>query len=87
MSQPRREVPPPLEGNDLIITLVGTAAWLVALIVLLAIHDTLPPSSRWWLWACLAGVGQGLFALVYVPRLKRSRAAAARKRATQSSPD
>lgn len=86
MALTRREVPPPLEGNDLIITLAGTAAWLVALIVLLAIRDTLPPSSRWWIWSCAAGVGQGLFALVYVPALKRSRATAASKRATANSP-
>ncbi len=87
MSRPRREVPPPLEGNDLIITLAGTAAWLVTLVVLLAIRDALPPSSRWWIWTCVVGVGQGLFALVYVPRLKRSRAAAASRRAAQNSAD
>ena len=87
MSRPLREVPPPLEGNDLIITLAGTAAWLAALIVLLAIRDALPPSSRWWIWSCAVGVGQGLFALVYVPRLKRSRAVAAARRAAQGLPD
>jgi fatty acid desaturase len=81
----RRDVPPPLEGNDLVITLVGTAAWLVALVVLLSIGGALAPSSRWWIWSCAAGVGQGLFALVYVPRLKRSRAAAASRRAAQDS--
>lgn len=74
--RPRHEVPPPLEGNDQVITLVVTAAWAVTLIVLLAVGHHLPPSSRWWIWTCVAGVGQGLFGLVYVPRIKRSRAAA-----------
>jgi Protein of unknown function (DUF2530) len=77
--RPRREVPPPLEGNDQVITLVITVAWVVALIVLLAVRDQLPPSDRWWIWTCAAGAGQGLFGLVYVPRLKRSRAGAASK--------
>jgi len=62
-----------------VITLVITAAWVVALIVLLVVRDHLPPSSRWWIWTCAAGVGQGLFGLAYVPRLKRSRAGAASK--------
>jgi len=77
MTRPRLQAPPPLEGNDRIITVVGTAAWAVALIVLLALRHQIPVSSQWWIWTCLVGTGQGLFGLVYVPRLKRSRARAA----------
>jgi Protein of unknown function (DUF2530) len=76
-----REAPPPLEGNDLVITLTGTIAWAVALIVLILLRHQLPASSHWWIWTCTAGVGFGLFGLIYVPHLKRSRARAAARRA------
>lgn len=74
-------VPPPLEGNDRLITLVITAAWAVALIVLLAVRDQLSAADRWWPWVAATGVGIGIFALFYVPRLKRSRDRAADQRA------
>jgi len=83
----RREPPPPLEANDRLVTLTGTAGWAVALIVLLIIRDSLPADDRWWIWTCAAGVAMGLFALWYVPRFKRARArAAARRAAAQSAP-
>jgi len=80
VARPSREVPPPLEGNDRIITATGTIAWAVALIVLLALGHHLPPSSRWWLWTCAVGVGLGVFGLLYVPRLQRSRSRGAARR-------
>ena len=87
-AQPLREAPPPLEGNDLIITVTGTAAWAVALIVLVLLRDQIPAASRWWIWTCVAGVGFGLFGLVYVPHLKRSRArTAARRTAARQAQD
>ena len=83
----RREPPPPLEANDRLVTVTGTAGWAVALIVLLIIRDSLPADDRWWIWTCAAGVAMGLFALWYVPRFKRARArAAARRAAAQSAP-
>ena len=63
------------------VTLVGTAGWAVALVVLLIVRDKLPAGSRWWVWACVTGLAMGLFALWYVPRLKRRRARAAARRA------
>jgi H+/Cl- antiporter ClcA len=80
MPRPVRPSPPPLEGNDQLITAVITACWAVALAVLLAVRHDLAPSSRWWIWTCVVGVGIGLFGLVYVPVLKRSRARAERRR-------
>lgn len=77
MARPRRPVPAPLEGNDTLITAVITVAWAVALIVLAALHSRLPPWGGRWIWTCAVGVGLGAFGLVYVPRLKRSRARAA----------
>ena len=83
----RREPPPPLEANDRLVTVTGTAGWAVALIVLLIIRGSLPADDRWWIWTCAAGLAMGLFALWYVPRFKRARArAAARRAAAQSAP-
>jgi Protein of unknown function (DUF2530) len=85
MSRASLPVPPPLEGNDRLITLVITAAWAVALIVLLAVHDQLAPADRWWTWAAATGVGIGICALFYVPWLKRSRDRAAARRTARGA--
>jgi hypothetical protein len=76
--------PPPLEANDRLVTLVGTAGWALALIVLLIVRDSLPAGDRWWIWTCAVGLAMGLFALWYVPRFKRARARAAARRAAQA---
>jgi hypothetical protein len=77
----RPEQPPPLEANDQQVTAVFTAAWAIALIVLLIVRDSIPAGSRWWIWTCATGLGMGLFGLWYVPRLKSSRARSAARRA------
>lgn len=89
MSSAQRPVPPPYEGNDQLITLVITAGWAVALIVLLIVRNQLPAADRWWLWVAVAGLCCGLFGLVYVPHLKKSRERAARRRdeRTAAAPD
>ena len=82
--------PPPLEANDRVVTWAGTAGWAVALVVLLIIRGSLPAGQRWWIWTCVTGLGMGLFAIWYVPRLKRGRARAAAAKAegerVQSAP-
>lgn len=83
MTQERREPPPPLEADDRLVTAVFTAGWAVALVVLLIVRTSLPGGSRWWIWTCAAGFVMGLFGLWYVPRLKRGRARAAQRRASQ----
>ncbi|HXL20141.1 MAG TPA: DUF2530 domain-containing protein [Streptosporangiaceae bacterium] len=80
MPKPYREVPPALEGNDRLIAAVGAGAWAVALIVVLVLRHHLSPSQHWWIWTCVVGVGLGLFAVGYVPLLKRSRARASEDR-------
>jgi len=60
---------------------VLTAAWAVALVIVLIVRDQLPADERWWIWTCVAGVCMGLFGLWYVPRFKRARARKARQRA------
>jgi drug/metabolite transporter (DMT)-like permease len=86
VSRTLRPAPPPLEGNDLVITTVLTAAWAVALVVLLVLHDHLPAQDRWWIWVAAFGCFMGLFGLFFVPHLKRSRErAASRKSAAQAN--
>jgi hypothetical protein len=85
--RPKPSPPPPLEANDQLVALTGTAGWALALIVLLIVRGSLPADARWWIWTCAAGLAMGLFALWYVPRFKRARArAAARRAAAQSAP-
>jgi len=76
----RRPAPPPLEANDQLVTAVFTAAWAVALVILLILREQIPADERWWIWTCVAGLVMGLFGLWYVPQLKRSRARAAERR-------
>lgn len=80
MTRPQRPIPPPLEGNDQLITAVITTGFAIALVVLLIVRGQLAPADRWWLWVAVAGTALGLFGLVYVPYLKRSRQRSARRR-------
>ena len=77
---PAPESPPPLEANDQLVTAVFTAAWAVALVVLLLVRNDIHPADRWWIWTAAAGLGLGLFGLAYLPHLKRSRQRAATRR-------
>ena len=86
MQPERPPQPPPLEANDQQVTAVVTAAWAIAFVVLLIVRDNLPSGSRWWVWTCATGLGMGLFGLWYVPRLKRSRARSAARRAAGRQP-
>jgi Protein of unknown function (DUF2530) len=75
-----RPPPPPLEGDDRVITGVITAGWAVALVVLLVVRDSLSHADRWWVWVAAFGTFMGLFGFAYVPHLKRSRDRAAERR-------
>jgi H+/Cl- antiporter ClcA len=81
MTGPRRPAPPPLEANDQLVTAVITAAWTVALVVLLILYRQIPGPQHWWIWTCASGLVMGLFGLWYVPRLKRTRGGLAERRA------
>jgi hypothetical protein len=80
VSRPDRPVPPPLEGDDRLITAVITAGFVIALVVLLIVRDRLPAADRWWVFVPALGTVFGLFGFAYVPHLKRSRARAAQRR-------
>ena len=87
MAPTRRTPPPPLEGNDRLITAVITAGWAVALVVLLIVRSSLPAGERWWVWTCVAGLVFGGFGLWYVPHLQRRRAVMAARRASERAQD
>ena len=84
VSNDRRPAPPPLEANDQLVTAAITVGWAIALVVLFAVRSNIPAPDRWWIWTCVVGLGIGVFGLLYVPRLKRSRERAARRRAEAS---
>jgi hypothetical protein len=83
MPRKNQPVPPPLEGNDVAIIAVGTAAWLIALAVLLLLRGQLAPQDRWWIWTAATGAAFGLFAFWFVPRLKRGRERAGEQHGTR----
>jgi hypothetical protein len=78
-----RESPPPLEANDQLVAAGGTAGWAIALIVLLIVRSDIPVNERWWIWTAVAGLGMGVFALGYVPYLKRARARTAQRQTSR----
>lgn len=87
MRSPSRPAPEPFEGNDQLITAIITAGWVIALTILLILRGDLAASDRWWIWTCVAGTCIGLFGLFYVPKLKRSRARTAQRRAAAGPGD
>ena len=61
--------PAPLETDDVRIVLVGTVAWAVALVVLLALRVLDAAEVRdWWLGMCAYGIALGLFGARYCRR-------------------
>lgn len=80
MARRNLPIPPPLEGNDQLITAVITGGWAIALIVVLLLHSHLAPADRWWIWVTVTGTGIGVFGLAFVPWLKRSRRRSAEQR-------
>jgi len=50
---PTKQAPPPLRVDTARVVLVLTAAWVVALVVVLLLGDRV---DRVWTWTCVAGV-------------------------------
>lgn len=66
----------PLKVNSLHIVEVGMAAWLVALVVTLVLPGLHSGDRSWWPWACVAGLGIGVFGWVYIRRGRGNAASA-----------
>jgi hypothetical protein len=66
---PRPPDPQPLDVDGVLAVTVGTGAWVLAFVVLLAVRGDLVAQGReWWLWTCLTGAGLGLVGLAYCLR-------------------
>ena len=64
----------PLDVDGVRTVAVGTTLWLIGFLALLPFYGRLQDAGRdWWLWACLAGFGLGLFGLEYCRRRRRRR--------------
>jgi hypothetical protein len=51
-----------------VVVVVGISLWALALLVTLAVPALHSGDRSWWPWACVAGIGLGLFAGWYVRR-------------------
>ncbi|MDS1270191.1 DUF2530 domain-containing protein [Lipingzhangella sp. LS1_29] len=71
MPRPRQPDPAAFEGDHRIPAALGSVAWAIALVILLAMGDSLPREDRWWIGVCLTGLALGLFALAYIPHIQR----------------
>ena len=73
MAPPRRPDPEPLETDDVRVVTIGTIAWGVLLVVLLASYGRLEDDGRGsWVWVAAAGFGLGLLGLRHVRRRRRA---------------
>ncbi|WP_304452047.1 DUF2530 domain-containing protein [Nocardiopsis sp. YSL2] len=86
MRKPRRPDPDVHESDYRVPAALGTLAWAVALVVLIALGDGLPDTERWWIGVCVTGIVLGVFGFLYIPRLLRRRAEAEARRDAERSP-
>ncbi len=84
MRKPRQPDPDVHESDYRVPAAIGTLAWTVALVVLIAMGDGLPASERWWIGVCVTGIVLGVFGFLYIPHLLRRRSDAADRRADRS---
>ncbi|WP_150236979.1 DUF2530 domain-containing protein [Nocardiopsis quinghaiensis] len=77
MRTPRQPDPDVHESDYRVPAAIGTLAWTVALVVLLAMGDGLPASERWWIGVCVTGIALGVFGFLYIPYLLRKRSGTA----------
>ncbi|RKS05838.1 uncharacterized protein DUF2530 [Nocardiopsis sp. Huas11] len=86
MRKPRRPDPDVHESDYRVPAALGTAAWTVALVVLIALGDGLPETERWWIGVCVTGIVLGVFGFLYIPRLLRQRSEAEARRESAGAP-
>jgi hypothetical protein len=73
VTQPEPDRPltpsPPVDTDGVRSVTIGTALWVVALVVMLPFKGRLDAAGQgWWLWTCVAGVGLGLLGIEYTRR-------------------
>jgi hypothetical protein len=74
------QAPPSGQALDAVVPVtVGTVAWAVVLVVLVALRGRLDEhDAGWWVWTAVVGLGLGLFGCWWV---RRRRALLARRAA------
>ena len=63
-----RPDPPPLETDDVKVVVVITAAWALALVVLVVLRLSGSEIRDWWMGMCGYGIALGLFGVRYCRR-------------------
>ena len=59
----------PLDVDGVKTFKIGTAAFVIALIVCLALNQGLTEhGQQWWIWTCVTGIVIGLLGIVYTTR-------------------
>jgi hypothetical protein len=57
-----KPTPEPIESNAGLAVLLGTLAWLLALLAILFLNQALEqPLPSWWALSCVFGIGLGIF--------------------------
>lgn len=73
-----------LDSHGITTFVVGSIAWLVALVLMLPFYSQLESAGRlWWLWTCLAGFGLGMYG-IEVARWRRKREQVPRSRLSKT---
>ncbi|WP_017585630.1 DUF2530 domain-containing protein [Nocardiopsis ganjiahuensis] len=85
MPKPRQPDPEVHESDYRVPAAIGTVAWAIALVVLLAMGDGLPASEQWWIGVCVTGIALGVFGFLYIPYLFRKRDEAADRAADRTA--
>jgi len=66
-------------GDALTPIIIGTVAWVIAIVALLFFHDSLATAgTTWWFGACAVGIISGLGGIAYVLYRRRREGGAAR---------
>jgi hypothetical protein len=73
--QPGHPVLEPLHVDTVRVVLVGTACWLVALVLTLVVPGLHSGTRSWWPWAAVAGTVLGGLGVLYVRRGRGNAAA------------
>ncbi|MFC6006603.1 DUF2530 domain-containing protein [Angustibacter luteus] len=75
----------PIAVDTVRIVLIGTACWVVALVLTLVVPALHSGDRDWWPWACVSGLVLGLVGLAYLLR-GRGNAAGARGQGSETVP-
>ena len=59
------------KDDSLVAVTTGTAVWLIAGVILLALRGRIPAGSEWWLGTCAVAVISGVGGIFYLRRRRR----------------